>query len=31
MEKINKLTSEDYFMTKEESLEWGDWTQKFNL
>ena len=27
MDKINKLTKEDYFMTEEESLEWGDWIE----
>lgn len=28
MDKLNKITKEDYFMTEEEALEWADWTEK---
>lgn len=27
MDKLNEITTEDLFMTKEEALEWADWTE----
>jgi len=27
MERLEKITKEDYFMTREEALEWADWIE----
>ena len=27
MDKLNEITTEDLFMTKEEALEWADWSE----